>query len=85
MEKANELLPEGEELVIHKNNSDGKGNSYGCHENYLVDQFRSLWSNRPTNNAVLYFTANLLRRWKDWFRGTWPDTRRGPISNHATS
>ena len=38
MEKANQLLPEGEELVIHKNNSDGKGNSYGCHENYLVDR-----------------------------------------------
>ncbi|MEC8977214.1 MAG: depupylase/deamidase Dop [Actinomycetota bacterium] len=38
MEKANQLLPDGEELVIHKNNSDGKGNSYGCHENYLVDR-----------------------------------------------
>jgi len=38
MAAANELLPEGEELVIHKNNSDGKGNSYGCHENYLVDR-----------------------------------------------
>ena len=38
MAAANELLPEGEELIIHKNNSDGKGNSYGCHENYLVDR-----------------------------------------------
>ncbi len=26
------------EIVVHKNNSDGKGNSYGCHENYLVDR-----------------------------------------------
>jgi proteasome accessory factor PafA2 len=25
-------------LLIHKNNSDGKGNSYGTHENYLVDR-----------------------------------------------
>ena len=24
------------EVVVHKNNSDGKGNSYGCHENYLL-------------------------------------------------
>jgi proteasome accessory factor A len=24
--------------VVHKNNSDGKGNSYGCHENYLLDR-----------------------------------------------
>jgi Pup amidohydrolase len=32
------LLPEGQEIVVHKNNSDGKGNSYGCHENYLMDR-----------------------------------------------
>ena len=24
------------EIVVYKNNSDGKGNSYGCHENYLI-------------------------------------------------
>jgi proteasome accessory factor A len=29
-------LPAPERLLIHKNNSDGKGNSYGAHENYLV-------------------------------------------------
>ena len=33
MEAADRLLPAGEEIVIYKNNSDGKGNSYGCHEN----------------------------------------------------
>jgi Pup amidohydrolase len=33
---ARSLLPDDAELVIYKNNSDGKGNSYGCHENYLV-------------------------------------------------
>ena len=26
------------EIVTYKNNSDGKGNSYGCHENYLMDR-----------------------------------------------
>ncbi len=26
----------GGEVIVHKNNSDGKGNSYGCHENYLL-------------------------------------------------
>ena len=31
-------LPEGPRLSIYKNNSDGKGNSYGTHENYLVDR-----------------------------------------------
>jgi len=36
MEAVGALLPEGAEMLCHKNNSDGKGNSYGCHENYLV-------------------------------------------------
>lgn len=36
MKSANDLLPAGSEIIIYKNNSDGKGNSYGCHENYLV-------------------------------------------------
>ena len=31
-------LPAGQEIVVYKNNSDGKGNSYGCHENYLMDR-----------------------------------------------
>ncbi len=38
MVAANRLLPPGQEIVVYKNNSDGKGNSYGCHENYLVDR-----------------------------------------------
>ncbi|HSB85126.1 MAG TPA: depupylase/deamidase Dop [Ilumatobacteraceae bacterium] len=29
-------LPDGGEILCYKNNSDGKGNSYGCHENYLL-------------------------------------------------
>src|SRR5918911_286136 len=33
-----QLLAPGERLTIYKNNTDGKGNSYGCHENYLVDR-----------------------------------------------
>jgi len=36
MDRANQRLPDDVEIVLHKNNSDGKGNSYGCHENYLV-------------------------------------------------
>jgi proteasome accessory factor A len=31
-------MPAGPTLSIYKNNSDGKGNSYGTHENYLVDR-----------------------------------------------
>jgi len=36
MEAAKAYLAPGAEILCHKNNSDGKGNSYGCHENYLM-------------------------------------------------
>jgi proteasome accessory factor PafA2 len=36
--EANMLLPPGTQMLIYKNNSDRKGNSYGCHENYLMDR-----------------------------------------------
>ena len=38
MARATQRLSAGAGLVAYKNNSDGKGNSYGCHENYLVDR-----------------------------------------------
>ncbi len=38
MRTADALLPDGQSIVVYKNNSDGKGNSYGCHENYLLDR-----------------------------------------------
>jgi proteasome accessory factor A len=53
---ANRLLPEGQELVVHKNNSDGKGNSYGCHENYLMARAT------PFARIVAHATAHLVTR-----------------------
>jgi len=38
MDAAARTLPNGQGIVVHKNNSDGKGNSYGTHENYLMDR-----------------------------------------------
>jgi Pup amidohydrolase len=38
MEAAARSLPNGQGIVVYKNNSDGKGNSYGCHENYMMDR-----------------------------------------------
>ena len=38
MRAAATVLPPGHSIVIYKNNSDRKGNSYGCHENYLMDR-----------------------------------------------
>ena len=34
--EATALLPDGATMLLHKNNSDRKGNSYGSHENYLM-------------------------------------------------
>jgi Pup amidohydrolase len=38
LELVADMLPPGERISIYKNNTDGKGNSYGTHENYLVDR-----------------------------------------------
>lgn len=53
---ATEALPEGLRMLIHKNNSDGKGNSYGAHENYLVP--RSV----PFSDLVRHMTPFLVSR-----------------------
>jgi len=37
-ERANQLRSDDEKFILYKNNSDGKGNSYGYHENYLVSR-----------------------------------------------
>ncbi|MGH8987905.1 MAG: depupylase/deamidase Dop [Acidimicrobiales bacterium] len=38
MRAAAHVFPDSPAIVVYKTNSDGKGNSYGCHENYLVDR-----------------------------------------------
>ena len=38
MQAALQVLPQGQDIVVYKNNSDRKGNSYGTHENYLMDR-----------------------------------------------
>ncbi len=53
---AQSALGAGERVLIHKNNSDGKGNSYGAHENYLVA--RSV----PFGDIVAHLTAFLVTR-----------------------
>src|SRR6266700_5870153 len=53
MQAARRLLGSGQEIVVYKNNTDGKGNSYGTHENYLVDR------------AVPF--ATLVRHLLPWF------------------
>jgi proteasome accessory factor PafA2 len=50
------FLPPGQSLVVLKNNSDGKGNSYGTHENYLMS--RSL----PFARIVQYVMPHFVTR-----------------------
>ncbi len=56
LEAARRFLPPGEEILVHKNNSDGKGNSYGCHENYLLDRAT------PFSRIVQGVTPHLVTR-----------------------
>ncbi|HEX8804138.1 MAG TPA: proteasome accessory factor PafA2 family protein, partial [Acidimicrobiales bacterium] len=58
MQAAVELLPAGQEIVVYKNNSDRKGNSYGCHENYLMD--RSVPFARVVSRVMPHFVTRLV-------------------------
>jgi proteasome accessory factor A len=53
---ANQVLPADRSIIIYKNNSDQKGNSYGYHENYLMDR------RTPFQSIVEQFTAFLVTR-----------------------
>jgi len=53
---AQQLLGPDERMVVHKNNTDGKGNSYGAHENYLIA--RSI----PFDEIVRSLTAFFVTR-----------------------
>jgi proteasome accessory factor A len=56
MQAATALLPAGQEVVVYKNNSDRKGNSYGCHENYLMDR------QVPFSRIVTHVTPHFISR-----------------------
>jgi proteasome accessory factor A len=56
--EANALLPAGAVMLLHKNNSDRKGNSYGCHENYLMDRRTSF--KRIVENLLPFFATRQI-------------------------
>ena len=58
MAAARPLLPEGQEIVVYRNNSDGKGNSYGTHENYLMD--RSVPFTRIIGSVIPFFVTRQI-------------------------
>ncbi|MGQ0680279.1 MAG: depupylase/deamidase Dop [Actinomycetota bacterium] len=49
-------LPSGNRILLYKNNSDGKGNSYGTHENYLMSRAT------PFSDIVTMLTPFLVTR-----------------------
>ena len=55
MQAARRLIPDDQEIVVYKNNSDGKGNSYGTHENYLVD--RGVAFTQLVRNLIPWFVT----------------------------
>jgi Pup amidohydrolase len=58
MQAAKSLLPPGEEIVVYKNNSDRKGNSYGTHENYLMD--RQVPFSRIVTHVMPHFVSRQI-------------------------
>ena len=58
MIQANRNLPAGEEIVVYKNNSDRKGNSYGTHENYLMD--RTTAFSRVVSGVMPHFISRQI-------------------------
>lgn len=55
MTASRSALPPGQQIVVYKNNSDGKGNSYGTHENYLMD--RQVPFSRVIVNVMPFFVS----------------------------
>ncbi len=58
IEAAARSFPNGEGIVVYKNNSDGKGNSYGTHENYLMD--RSVPFGRIVTHVMPHFITRQI-------------------------
>jgi len=58
MQKASAAASElaGKQVSLYKNNSDGKGNSYGAHENYLLSR------ETPFGDVIRYATTFLVTR-----------------------
>src|SRR5438132_7240320 len=58
MQAALAVLPPGHDIVVYKNNSDRKGNSYGCHENYLMD--RAVPFSRIVQHVMPHFISRQI-------------------------
>ncbi len=55
---ASDVLPPGQSIAVYKNNSDRKGNSYGTHENYLMD--RSVPFAKVVHHVLPHFVSRQI-------------------------
>ena len=76
--------PTGQEIVVYKNNSDGKGNCYGSHENYLMD--RPVPFGRIVTHVMPHFVTRQIftGAGKVGTEAAGPDRRRGAVPAHAS-
>ncbi len=58
MHRARQVLPASHEIILYKDNTDRKGNAYGCHENYMLD--RSLPFGQIVSAATLHFVSRQI-------------------------
>ena len=58
VEAVGQFLAPGQKISIYKNNSDGKGNSYGTHENYLMD--RAVPFSRIVQHAIPHLVTRQI-------------------------
>ncbi|MDE3204647.1 MAG: proteasome accessory factor PafA2 [Acidobacteriota bacterium] len=82
IEAASRALPPGQSLVVLKNNSDGKGNSYGTHENYLMD--RSVPFSRIVSHVMPHFVSRQIFTGAGKVGSEAPSTGRDPIEFQIT-
>ncbi len=61
-ERANHLLQGEQQIQLFKNNSDHQGNSYGCHENYLLDAqaYRQIFHGRGERELVPFLITRQI-------------------------
>ncbi|MFV0526707.1 MAG: depupylase/deamidase Dop [Acidimicrobiales bacterium] len=82
MVAAAEALPPGQEIVIYKDNTDRKGNAYGCHENYLLD--RTLPFGQIVTAATTHFVTRQIFTGSGKVGSELPGVGRGDVPYQLT-
>ena len=70
-------------LAIYKNNTDGKGNSYGTHENYLVDRETPFGDIVRDLTPFFVSPPGVHRSGQGRRRGAWDERGRHRLPAHA--